>query len=342
MSGERDDHSLADEAAAAFVGLQQGEVSPEERAALEARLGNDEAYARAYIRAERMWLALDAHASSPELMRRREEAIAYVRAVSSERWLGRGRAWGNVRRFAMAGCALLMILSLGALWQLSPHGFRPGEYSTQIGEQRTVELSDHSRLVMDSSTRLHVRYTADARIVELLDGQAQFFVSKDLARPFKVKAGDQTIVALGTVFTVEFFARRVRVAMMEGRVAVVGSASSVAEAAPSLPIELSAGEEFRVNRAGRAIVIANADMDAATAWRDGKVIFRSEPLEEAVGRLNRYSRVRIEIDGAALAAEPISGVFEVGNAARFVDALQRTLPVVADQSEAGTIRLRLK
>jgi transmembrane sensor len=71
-----------------------------------------------------------------------------------------------------------------------------------------------------------VRFTVDARTIELLDGQAQFSVAKDPARPFKVKAGAKTIVAVGTVFDVEYVDRQVQVAMVEGRVAVLSQDQS--------------------------------------------------------------------------------------------------------------------
>src|SRR5260370_8546183 len=87
-------------------------------------------------------------------------------------------------------------------------------------------MEDHSRIALDTATRLKVRYTDDARIVQLQEGQAQFSVAKDRARPFKVLAGDRTIIAIGTVFTVEYVDRKVHVAMMEGKVAVVPAESA--------------------------------------------------------------------------------------------------------------------
>ena len=107
-------------------------------------------------------------------------------------------------------------------------------------------------------------------------------------------------------------------------------------------IELSAGEELRVSRDGHTTVISNADMEAATAWREGKVIFRTERLSEAARRLNRYSRMQIEIDNEALASKQISGVFETGDTQGFVSAVQRYLPVTADYSDSNTVRLKLK
>ncbi len=343
MNADREHPSLEDEASAALLQPLQGEWTREEQTALEARLSADREYARAYGRVEKVWAALGAHAGSPELMRRREEAIAYARGVSGRRWLRPSRRARARWYAAAAACGAALVAA--AVWQLSPAGYRPGQFHTGIGELRTVELDDHSRITMDAATRLQVRYSTDARMVELHEGQAQFSVAPDPMRPFKVKAGDRTIVALGTTFTVELVDRQVRVAMLEGRVAVVVSApaASASNVRPAPhTVELAAGEEIRINRAGRTVLTHQADLEAATAWRDGKVIFRSEPLDEAVRRLNRYSRVQIEIVDPALAAERISGVFEVGNTPRFVDALQRSLPVAMDSSGTDRISIRLK
>jgi transmembrane sensor len=60
-----------------------------------------------------------------------------------------------------------------------------------------------------------------------------------------------------------------------------------------------------------------------------------------VRRLNRYSSVQIEISDPALASMQVSGVFETGDVQAFIDAVQSYLPVSADTSRSGTIRLRL-
>lgn len=254
-----------------------------------------------------------------------------------------------------------------------------------------VELEDHSRIVLDAQTRVRVRFSDHARLVELIDGQAQFVVAKDPSRPFKVQAGDHTIIAVGTMFTVEYIEERMDVAMLEGKVAVlsgaypyinassstapnqdeggaVPAAASAGAAVPSAStidaamdpnaqpsaaenastragddgvIELIAGEGLRVRADGQATLIPQVDLEAAIAWRQGRVIFRSEPLGEAVRRLNRYSQLQLEVD-EALAALRVSGVFETGDTAAFAEAVQSYLPVAADYSEQGVIRLRTK
>ena len=365
--------TIEETASDTFVRHLHGEWTPADLAALEARLKRDPAYADAYVRVKAAWDSLDTYAEAPELMAYREQAIAYARDANADRWLKASPHTRNPWRNAAVAAGIALAIAAG--WELSPYGYGPGQYQTDVGEQRIVELEDHSRIALDTATRLKVRYTDDARIVQLQEGQAQFSVAKDRARPFKVVAGDRTIIAIGTVFTVEYVDRKIHVAMMEGKVAVVpaesahpGNTRPSSSSPPALSdgdgqgvrlekgsapgeksrddrnvtIELIAGEELRISRDGESTVSPKADIEAATAWREGKVIIRRETLGDAVRRLNRYSRRQIQIDDAALAAKLISGVFEAGDTQGFVSAIQRYLPVTVDESASRTIKLKLQ
>jgi transmembrane sensor len=333
--------TIEEEASDAFVQRLHGQWTPADQSALEARLEHDPTYADAYRRVHESWGALDAHAESPEVMRYREEAIAYARRNNAGRWL-KPHTYAS-RSWRAAAAVIAVALLLGVVWQLSPYGYDPGQYRTGIGEQRVVDLEDHSKIVLDAATLLRVRFTPDARIVELQNGQVQFSVAKDPTRPFKVEAGGRTIVAVGTVFTVEYVDSKVHVAMMEGKVAVVPTAApATSEAGSGEGISLIAGEELRVSRDGRNTVTPNANLEAATAWRQGKVIISTESLGEAVERMNRYSRLQIKIDDAALASKHVSGVFEAGDTQGFVRAIELYLPVATDNADSHTIHLRMK
>ena len=336
-----------DQAADDFLRRRGGSWTEADQAALDSRLTTDHTFAEAYRRVEQSWQAVGRHATSPELMALREQAIARARKASAWRWsLPRARSVNLGKWVAAAAIGVVCAM----LWQLSPYGYEPGLYKTGIGEQKMVELSDHSHIALDARTRLRVRFSADARIVQLLEGQAQFSVAKDPARPFKVDAGSKTIVAVGTVFDVEYVDRQVQVAMVEGRVAVLSHDPSgsvvVSDAGPtsnnSSPIELSTGEALQVRADGASTLVPKADIEAATAWRQGKVIFRDQSLAEAVHRLNRYSRQQVIIDDPTLAQMKVSGVFDSGDAQAFAEAMQAYLPVAADFSQAATIHLRLK
>jgi transmembrane sensor len=313
---------------------------------LDARLANSREFADAYGRIEGAWDEVGRHATSPELMALREQAIARARQASSRRWSLPG---ARPLRYKVWAAAAAILVACATAWQLSPYGYEAGTYRTGLGEQKVVELPDHSYIALDAQTRLHVRFTQDARIVELLDGQAQFSVAKDPARPFKVEAGAKTIVAVGTVFDVEYVDRQVQVAMVEGRVAVLSE--NTARSADMLgagvrvnpsSIELSAGQALQVRADGAATLLPKADIEAATAWRQGKVIFRNQNLAEAVHRLNRYSRTQVVLDDPALAQMRVSGVFESGDVRAFAEAMQAYLPVVAESASSSVIHLRMR
>lgn len=343
--------SLEQVASDLFVQRLNGPWNAEDQLALERRLQADVAFANAYRRIQESWDSLDTHAEAPELMAHRAEALNFARRVAARRWLK--KAHYSQRGWRVAASVVAGVIALAAIWQLSPYGYRPGVYLTDIGEQRILELDDHSRVALDAATKVRVRYTDESRVVELQQGQAQFSVARDSTRPFKVVAGDQTIVALGTVFTVEYLGQNVHIAMMEGRVAIVpreaagqgtaeaGAKSPSTAAVPADPIELSAGQALRINGTGESAFIPRADIEAATAWRQGKIIIRKERLDEAVLRLNRYSHLQIQVDDPQLAARQVSGVFEAGDTHGFLSAIQRLYPVTADYSQADKVRLRL-
>lgn len=341
----KESSDLHDQASELFLRRRDTSWVSADQIALDARLASDPKFAEAFRRAQESWDVVGRHATAPELLALREQAIARARRASAGRWsLPGARSW----RAGKWAAAATIVIACGIVWQLSPYGYEPGYYKTGLGELKVLELSDHSHIALDARTRLRVKFSADARIVELLDGQAQFSVAKDPARPFKVEAGSKTIVAVGTVFDVEYVDRQVHVAMVEGSVAVLSKDQSLTAMEPdsksngSSAIELSAGQALAVRADGAATVLLKADIEAATAWRQGKVIFRDQTLAEAVHRLNRYSRQQVAVDDPGLAQMRVSGVFDSGDAQAFAEAMQAYLPVTADFSQASTIRLRMK
>ena len=339
------DDDLEAQAADILMRRRKPSWSIADQRSLDARLASNPLLADAYRRVEQSWEAIGRFATSPELMALREQAISRARHRSARRWATPGRrSW-----YASRSVAASAVLVVGAiLWQVSPYGYDPDLYRTSLGEQRAIELADHSHVVLDARTRLRVRFSADARTVELLEGQAQFSVAKDPSRTFKVEAGAKTIVAVGTVFDVAYIDREIQVAMVEGRVAVLprdpnGAATPGPDAGVrNTTLELSAGEGLKVRPDGSAALLPAADLEAATAWRQGKVIFRNETLAEAVRRLNRYSHQQVIIDEPALARMRVNGVFDSGDAQAFAEAMQAYLPVSADFSQGSTIHLRTK
>ena len=77
-------------------------------------------------------------------------------------------------------------------------------YSTAVGQQRTLELPDGSKLYLNTNSQVKVDFSEGYRNIKLLQGEVHFEVAKDQSRPFSVYAGRGRVQAVGTAFTVLF------------------------------------------------------------------------------------------------------------------------------------------
>ena len=186
-------------------------------------------------------------------------------------------------------------------------------YSTEVGEQRLVRLTDGSRLRVDTDSQLRVRMRRDQRLIELVRGQAFFEVAHDPSRPFIVRSNGTSVRAIGTRFDVRRGKDGVQVILLDGKVRVESAASGKSWT-------LAPGEEIRPSApapAPRAI-----DAAAATSWTSGRLVFQNQPLQSAIDQVNRYSDTKVVLGEASLAKTTVSGSFETGDTEAFVGAVK--------------------
>ena len=334
---------VEEEAARAFLRRQEGEWTALDQADLEAWLA-DPACAKAYQKVSATWRILGDQATSPELIALRGQALARARVADSERFSRR-----HLLSHWKWAAAAVVVVTIGLIPRIFVDNVSEAAYATGIGEQRIIELEDRSRIALDALTTLRVRLTRDSRVIELAQGQAQFMVASDPRRPFRVEAGEHTITAVGTSFNVDFLDKYMQVAMVEGKVAVSVAVPSGASGGVSgkglspafvhRTIDLIEGQELRVEPDGRALLVPEADIAAAIAWRQGIVILKDTLLSDAVRELNRHSRLQIRIGDPALGALRVSGVFESRDTQGFLEAVQSFLPVIAAQESPDLVRL---
>lgn len=230
------------------------------------------------------------------------------------------------------------ILAVGALLfsgQLG-HFFAPA-YSTQIGEQRSIALSDGSVVELNSKSSLRTDFSETLRAVELTEGEAIFRVTKDPNRPFRVRAGTTDIVAVGTAFNVNASDSQTVVTVLEGRVRVNQHAgkSSATPDGEAANIELAMGEQLIVAR-GRAVVrLALHDTVKVTSWTERRLIFEDTQLSAAAAEFARYSPREIRIEDAQLGARRINGVFDATDPASLVEFLSSDETVEVRQQGEG-------
>jgi len=168
------------------------------------------------------------------------------------------------RRWALAGIGGACVVALLAVFAL--RWFSVPSVVTEVGEQRTVNLHDGTRVQLNTDTKLQVEFDDRVRRVVLRSGEAFFAVAHE-RRPFVVMAGDRKVIAIGTSFVVrkgEQADSPLTVTLIEGRVAV-----AKAEAADVLPPDkpsgmtiLKSGERLRLKSDGQTQV----DLPWLDAW----------------------------------------------------------------------------
>jgi transmembrane sensor len=214
---------------------------------------------------------------------------------------------------AIAACAL-GVAGMLASW-LAPW---PDTYATGVGEQRAFQLDDGSVIFLNTQSRVRVDYSATARDIRLVEGEALFTVERDAVRPFRVRSGTATVQALGTQFNVYRSAGLTKVFVVEGAVQVSSELVRASSAGDS--VKLSAGEQADVRR-DRIEKIVPDDAGGVTAWRERKLIFHDKPLAEVVGEFNRYNPVKFEVEEGDY--EPLSGVFAADRPESFARFLEK-------------------
>ena len=354
MMTRRIDPQLLEQAAAwrARLADEPGCKSQE----LSSWLAQDPRNRAAWEAVQAPWDVLGQHAATPGVIELRRAALAHAHhAVRSNLWPRRFR-----RPAIAAAAACLVAAGSFLLW----HESRPDAFQTGFGERRIVTLADGSQITLDSRSEVTVRYTADARRLTLVRGQARFDVAHDVTRPFTVTAEDHKVVATGTAFDVDLLGPKLLVTLLTGHVVVlpqsaptvpwipraapVGAGSATPAGAESAALSaagdamesiyLDPGEQL-VMSSGSSPQVSHVDIERVTAWERGEIVFDNEPLASVIQRMNRYGPRHIIVGDDRAGNLRISGLFHEGDVDGFVSTIAAYLSVSAHERPDGDVVL---
>jgi len=332
---ESHDDIVMEQASAWFLRLRSEQADADVIAAFHSWLAEDLTHETAYMQVQALWDGLDDHAATPEVINLRQAALLRARKAQ------KGHVWSAYGRklAAAAAMAALVLAGIPAVLYVQSQRDVPA-YETALGEARVIVLPDHSKVSLDAQTRINVSYTSGKRSIELLEGQAFFDVAKNPSRPFEVIARGQKVLALGTAFNVNMEATRLSVTLVEGQVAVSGEKyGGVSMKGERKTYRLSPGQKLVIDADGSIQFLDKVNLDNVTAWRQGKLIFEGELLADAIAQMNRHSRTTISIRDPQISALSVSGVFNAGDTAAFVQALELYFSVRAERRDASRIDL---
>ncbi|HEX2976517.1 MAG TPA: FecR domain-containing protein [Bacteroidales bacterium] len=209
-------------------------------------------------------------------------------------------SWWN----KIAAILLIPVLIGNVLyWILKTDGI--SDYHEQVyneiyavfGTRSALRLSDGTSVWLNSGSSIKYpdRFTGDDRTV-YLHGEAYFEVKSNPEKPFIVKSDRLSTKATGTKFVVSDYTSSCfsEVTLVEGRIDVNRTDSS---ANPGYVTTLKPHQHLSFNNKTGDTTMKSEDTYKYFAWKDGKIIFRNEPLSRVVEKLGQVYNVEIEIKG---------------------------------------------
>jgi transmembrane sensor len=270
--------------------LAYGEVTDEDRAALDAWLMADRRHRGAYLRAQAGLHAMEDAVTCGPPAQASEDVVAeptVKRALPG---------WA-----AIAAC-LVVVTILGAmLW--------PGRHEAPTVAQQIMNLRDGSVVTLVDGARVEYALSDRDRKITLLSGEATFKVAKDPNRPFVVRSGDVYAQATGTEYSVR------RLGDTGGAVHVnEGSVLVWARDDREQAVLLHAGGDLTLDPGPGGVVpplpppaVAQISLDDVS-------------IASAVARFNHVNRTQIVIEDEAIGEIKIVGLFSAHDPEQFAQA----------------------
>lgn len=179
------------------------------------------------------------------------------------------------------------------------------------GKRFELKLSDGTKVHLNAGTSLKypISFIKGEDRKVFLTGEAYFDVAKDTDHPFIVNADDMNVRVLGTQFNISSYPEddTINTVLVEGSVSVYEE-ETVYNAETST--KLKPGFEAAWQKSSNQVHIKNADIELATAWINGKIVFRRTPFEDIVKKLERHYNVTIINNNQLLAKEEFGASFD--------------------------------
>ena len=161
---------------------------------------------------------------------------------------------------------------------------------TENGQRSKVVLPDSSIVWLNSGTTLSYNYSLDDVRSVILSGQGFFQVTRNENKPFVVQCGEINVQVLGTKFDVNAYP-------VNDKISVVLESGSVELKHNRFLLDyvLKPGEKADYDITEKNVKVSEADVKKYTSWKDGKLIFKNDPMKLVIEELERWYNIKIEV-----------------------------------------------
>lgn len=264
--------------------------------------------------------------ADPALTQAAQALLASTALSRSPRFRWQPTHTGAALATSMSLCIALLIGQVW--WNESPAVHKTLPFTTAIGVRQDLQLADGSLLEVSPASRIEISLNDQRRNIKLQQGAAYFRVAKDQTRPFEVRIGSASVIAVGTEFNIDKTADQIEVTVYEGAI-------EVREQPAARPHLLRAGERALIGAEGiRTLTIK---LNELVDWRSGWLEVDDSKLGVLVEQLNRYSSQPLRLQDRTLANLPVAGRFRLKDTRETLQLLAELYPLqfkeVATQGE---------
>lgn len=222
------------------------------------------------------------------------------------------------------------------------------EIKAPLGAKTELNLPDGSHVWLNAGSKL--RYNAGFSLKNrdiILDGEAFFKVAKDKTLPFIVKTSDVDIKAVGTAFNVKSYSEEgtIETTLVEGKITIKRSGELANEfvlkpnqratfVKEKVSFEITDVRKFKDElpsqlkvESGKVYIIPHIDPNPTIAWKDNRMIIRSEEMESLIIKLERKYNVKIQIESDYVKKFRFSGTLDDETLQQVLDVIKLNAPI---------------
>ena len=219
---------------------------------------------------------------------------------------------GKLITIATSVAASIIFLIAGYWFGQNPVLIKNNTYAelhVPYGSRIHFELPDGSEGWLNSGSTLKYpnQFTDKNRMV-FLEGEGYFDVKHNPERPFIVQTGNMQVIALGTSFNVLAYNNEDKeISLVKGKVILKRIETDNSK---KQIFELSPGQHLQIDRQTNEVKNVDVEVEKNIAWKDGKQIFRNDPLSHVINQMEHFYNVNIEVKDPELFKYHFHATFE--------------------------------
>ena len=196
------------------------------------------------------------------------------------------------------------------------------EIHSPAGARTHFTLPDGSEgwLNSTSSIKYNINFQNNRKVE--LSGEAWFNVKHNKGNRFVVGVNGFDINVLGTKFNVLSYddGNTAEVILEEGKVLVESKNSTLSK-------KLEIDQQFIYNKSNNTFVVNKVDAEAYTAWKDGVLVFKGQPMSVLAERIGRRYNAEIKLHGEDLKELVLRAKFEDESLEEILKLISITEPI---------------